>query len=112
MSKRAAGGRKLTEAQILLRTHLREIFRPDRVVVEYPFILGRRFRLDVAVPMRRLGFECDGGYWGRGHRHGLAIEKDYEKQNLSLFHHWRVFRFTNRQVLNGDAKLWIEEHLR
>ena len=122
--------RKLSEAQILLCQHLREIFKEQgdwQIETEYKFAEGRRWKFDVAIPSHRLAFECDGGHrWHRGwhigkKRRELAkrmgrkptspIEDDYERQNSAIMDGWRLFRFTNEQILDGRARAWLKEVL-
>ena len=67
----------------------------------------------VALPQyRRLfGIEIDGGMWTGGHTRGPGLEKDYEKQNLAQMNGYRILRFTNRQVQNGNAKEALKDLL-
>jgi hypothetical protein len=44
------------------------------------------------------------------HRHTSAIELDHEKSNHATMMGIRVLRFTNRQVLSGQAKRFFEEN--
>jgi|SRR5712664_638838 len=101
--------KELTEAQLLLRTHLSELGYETEV--EYQFHPDRRFRFDLANVENRLGFEACGGQWTGGHRHRAAITRDYEKLNLAQVHGWRCFYFTNEQILKGEALEWLKEHL-
>ncbi len=110
VSARGTRAKRLTDAQELLRTHLGELGFDD-VETEYRFCLDRRWLADLASPGRRLLFECDGGMWHGGHRRGKALEADYERQNRAQVEGWRILRFTNRQVLNGEALAWLKEHL-
>jgi very-short-patch-repair endonuclease len=99
--------KKLTEAQILLGQHLREL--GIETVFGHQFAEGRRFRFDLASLEHRLGFECNGSFSGL---HGPRwSSNDSEKMNLAQAQGWRVFVFSNRQVLKGQAKQWIAEHL-
>ena len=102
--------RKMTAAQMLLRTHLMELGYKD-LESEYQFCSDRRWKADLASPNRRLLFECDGGMWRGGHRRGKALEADYERQNRAQLEGWRILRFTNRQILTGEALEWLKEHL-
>jgi len=52
---------------------------------------------------------CGAGHGG--HRRGKALEDDYERQNSAIMDGWRLFRFTNDQVLDGRAIRWLEEAL-
>jgi hypothetical protein len=49
--------------------------------------------------------------WSGGHMRGKKLEDQYEKDRLAQVNGWRIFRFTNRQILNGEAKKWLQEHL-
>ena len=100
---------KKSEAQLLLSAHLLEL----GVVTEYEFqfLEDRKFAFDLADPESRIGYECDGGQFSGGHMRGKALEQQYEKDRLAQLHGWRVMRFTNRQILNGEAKKWLQEHL-
>lgn len=100
---------KLTEAQQLLQYNLRELGMHP--VLEHKFLEGRRFRFDLAVVKERIGFECDGGMWSGGHMRGKALESQYEKDRLAQVAGWKIFRFTNRQILNGEALEWLRENL-
>jgi very-short-patch-repair endonuclease len=96
---------KRTPAQILLGVHLSEL--GYMCVPEHRFLDDRQFRFDWADLEHRIGYECDGGQWRGGHMRGLAVENQYEKDRLAQLHGWRIFRFTNRQILNGQAKNWL-----
>lgn len=101
---------KRTEAQILLGIHLKEMALGP---VEYEFCFNpcRKWRADVAIPSRHLLFECDGGSFKGGHKRGLALGADYERQNWAQMAGYRILRFTNEQVLNGTAKAFVREWL-
>jgi very-short-patch-repair endonuclease len=98
-------------AQLLLATHLRELVGDEPLQIEYKFLPDRKFRFDLALPDLRIGIECDGGQFSGGHRHNVAIERDYEKANLAQMNEWKILRFTNRQVLDGTAKKFLKEWL-
>jgi hypothetical protein len=96
---------KRTQAQILLRIHLREMGYHDlEIFDEYQFWPQRKWRFDVAIPHQRLAFECSGGNWAGGHRRGKAQEDEYDKLNTATMSGWRVLQWTNGQILNGHAK--------
>lgn len=106
---------KLTEAQILIGTHFKEL----GIGFEYEkqFLHNRLFRFDLFFEHRKdyrsewvpYGVELDGGMWSGGHRHKKAIELDYEKSNLAQVNGFRILRFTNEQVESGYAKSFIKE---
>lgn len=101
--------KKQTEAQRLLAIHLKEL--GIETVPEFKFLTNRSYRFDLFWMAQRVGFECDGGMYSGGHRHGEAIEIEHEKDRLAQLNGYRIFRFTNRQVLCGEAKEWIKEHM-
>lgn len=101
--------RKLTDAQNLLRTHLAEL--GHECVPEWQFCEGRKWRFDLFCGALGIGFEVDGGKWHGGHRRGNALEQDYEKQNMAQLLGFRILRFTNQQVLKGEALAWLRENL-
>jgi very-short-patch-repair endonuclease len=92
---------KQTEAQILLQVHLKELGMAT--IPEYRFDPERNWHADLACLEHRILFECDGGQFKGGHKRGIALEQDYEKQNEAQAQGWRIFRFTNRQILTGAA---------
>lgn len=106
---------KLTEAQILLGKHLEELAFAG-IRYEFRFNNERKWRADVAAwaPNDRYSyclFECDGGMFRGGHRRAAALEADYERQNWAAAKGFKLFRFTNREILTGKAKQWLQEHL-
>ena len=107
--------RKLSEAQILLGKHLEELGFTS-ITFEWTICFGRRWRADICAtaPKPWTGmvlFECDGGKWHGGHRRGNALEKDYERQNYCQINGYKILRFTNEQVLTGQAKEFLEKYL-
>lgn len=54
---------------------------------------GRRFRLDLAYPDRRVGFELDG--W-EAHGDRIAFDADRARGNELALEGWRIYRFTAR----------------
>ena len=103
-------GSKLTPAQVLLGLHLKELGFTD-ICYEFQFNPDRRWRADLAVPGDRLLFECDGGVFRGGHRRGNALAADYERQNWAVLHGWRLLRWTNRQVLTGEAREFLRGYI-
>jgi len=100
---------KLTKSQQLLRIHLREIGIETRP--EYRFCLERRYRFDLFSEELKMGFEADGGQWSGGHMRGKALEQQYEKDRLAQLMGFRIMRFTNREILNGNARAWLSAWL-
>ena len=99
-------GYKQTVAQRLLSIHLLEL--GVETVEEWPFAEGRRFRFDLYSAEHRCAFECDGQFMGK---HGVGYGEGHEKINLAQALGFRVFQFSNRSVLNGEAKKWLKENL-
>jgi very-short-patch-repair endonuclease len=105
---------RLTPAQVLLGKHLKELLKTLgdwEIEYEYRFDPERRWRADIAIPAYRLLFECDGGQFHGGHKRGHALSADYERQNHAVLAGWRILRFTNQQVLSGEAKAFLKEYL-
>ena len=96
----------MTEAQELLRIHLKEL--GVETVPEYRFHPERRWRFDLASLEHRIGFECNGHFAGK---HGTGWSEESEKLNTAQMMGWRVLSFHNRDVLKGKAKAWLKEHL-
>jgi len=80
-------------------------------VYEYKFYHERQFRFDLYAAELGTGFECDGGQWTGGHMRGKALEQQYEKDRLAQLLGYRIMRFTNREILTGEAKKWLQENL-
>ena len=100
---------KLTMAQELLKTHLSELGYAAEF--EYQFEPTRKWRFDLFLPEQSIGIELDGGMFHGGHSRGTALERDYEKQNIAQLRGFRILRFTNRQVLSGQALQFLKENL-
>jgi len=108
-SARRTKGTGPTPAQILLKKHLAEL--GIETVYEFRFCMERAFRFDLYCERLRIGFECDGGQFSGGHMRGYAIDNQYEKDRLAQIYGYRIFRFTNRQVLRGSAFWWLRKYL-
>jgi very-short-patch-repair endonuclease len=100
---------KHTPAQTLLLIHLKELGL--EAVPEFQFASDRRWRLDAYVSEARLGIECNGGRWRRGHRSSRDTDKDNEKINTAQMMGIRVLQFTNEQIMNGAAKEFVQKWL-
>lgn len=100
--KKAQDEYKLTQAQLLLGIHLKELRIPFER--EYKFC-ERDWRFDlVLLPDYRIAIEISGGNWTGGHRRGKAQEDEYDKLNHAAMDGWRVLQYTNAQVLHGQAR--------
>lgn len=63
---------------------------------EYRFHPVRKWRLDFADPVCKIGVEIEGGTWVMGrHSRGSGYAKDCEKYNELAASGWRVFRYTS-----------------
>lgn len=98
---------KQTKAQILLQIHLREL--GVETVPEFRFYSERRWRWDLCCMDKRIAFEISGGNWTGGHKRGGTQEDEYDKLNTGQMQGWKVFQFTNRQVLTGKAKEFLQQ---
>jgi hypothetical protein len=58
---------------------------------QYPAPWNPDRRIDFAWPHVCVGCECDGRRW---HSRLADFQSDRERDNLSLSHNWRIFRFT------------------
>jgi very-short-patch-repair endonuclease len=102
-------GKSITPAQLTLKTHLEEL--GVKTVFEHRFLEDRKYAFDLYDEENRIGYEADGGTWTGGHKRKQKIEDQYEKDRLAQLHGYRILRFTNRQILCGEAKKWLQEHL-
>jgi hypothetical protein len=62
-----------------------------RPMWQYPAPWNPDRRIDFAWPHACVGCECDGRRW---HTRLADFQRDRERDNLSLSHSWRIFRFT------------------
>lgn len=103
----------MSEAQLWLVDYLTERYAPYHVQPECTFGLPRKWRFDVGIPELGLAFEIEGGIFIQGrHTRGAAYQKDMEKYNTAAAMGWKVFRFTPKQILRGEAKQFLEEHVK
>lgn len=84
---------------------------PER---EYRFHPTRRWRFDFAFPAVQLAVEIEGGIYSArsGHRSVTGMRRDMEKYNEAALLGWRVLRFSEREVRNGDALQIVERALK
>jgi very-short-patch-repair endonuclease len=73
----------------------------EDVEEEFRFHAKRRWRFDIAVPLKRVAVEIE-GLNGR-HQHTGGFIADMEKYNEAAVLGWRVFRFTTRQIADASA---------
>ena len=65
--------------------------------MEYKAIPNRKYRIDYAIPSKKLAIEFEGGIMikgGTGHRSITNFCSDVEKYNLLAIYGWRLFRVT------------------
>lgn len=75
--------------------------------LEYaPGIEGRKFRLDIAFPTRKLAVEVDG--WQFHGKFLRDFSRDRERQNLLTLHGWRILRFTAGQIRQDIQKCRLQ----
>jgi very-short-patch-repair endonuclease len=116
--------RKVSEEQILLRLHLKELGFDS--LYEWEFEPTRHWRGDIVVHSHKLIIEIDGGQFSGGHRTGFISKKvrerarrrgtipqtpqeeDFDKVNTATMLGWRVLHFTPQQVSDGRAKAFIQ----
>ena len=107
-----------SQAQIWLHSYFREKLHDEVIVeMEYKFCAPeRQWRFDLAVidnvTKEKWAFEIEGGIFVQGrHSRGAGMRADLEKYNRASAMGWQIFRFLPEQVLKGEAKKFIEEHL-
>lgn len=76
-------------------------------VPEYRFYEGRKWRLDLAYPDRRLAIEVDGAV----HRIKGQFYRDLEKHQALFFEGWRLLRVSTAQVRSGAALAMVRRAL-
>jgi very-short-patch-repair endonuclease len=95
------------EEELALQIRAAKLPKPTR---EFRFMPPRLFRFDFAWPEKKLAVEVEGGIWVRGgHTRGGGFTSNCEKYNWAILEGWRVLRFTDREIKNGDALQMIEE---
>jgi very-short-patch-repair endonuclease len=79
---------------------------------EFMFHATRKWRLDFAIPEKKIGIEIEGGTWNGGrHTRPKGYENDARKYNACSLLGWRLFRFTKDMVVTGEAIDSIREAL-
>lgn len=70
---------------------------PNSVLIEFTgAVPGRRFRLDAAFPLVRLGIEVDG--WEYHGKHKGDFLRDRERDRQLVLHGWRLLRFAASEI--------------
>ncbi len=79
-------------------------------IFEFRFDPDRKYRADMAYPVRSLLIEVEGGVFIRGrHNRCIGFLSDMEKYNLMACKGYYLLRFTPQQVKNGEAFKVIKE---
>lgn len=76
---------------------------PER---NYRFHLSRRWEIDFAWPIQKIGIEIDGGIWMKGggaHSRPANIERDMEKHNAATLSGWKILRVQPQHIHSGEA---------
>ena len=86
-------------------------------VQEHRFHTERGWMFDLAWPDlgQKIAVEIEGGTWKPGggrHNRAKGYEEDCRKYNAAAELGWVVYRYTTRQVANGEALTQIERVLR
>ena len=114
--------KRITEAQIVLETHLKELGLKN-IEVEHRFArsLCREWRSDYFIPAFSqekicvkipVLVEIEGGAWSAGrHTRGKGYSDDCLKYSTASAMGFKVFRFTTQQVLSGDSKAFLKKWL-
>jgi very-short-patch-repair endonuclease len=81
-------------------------------VQNFIFNSQRKYEIDIAWPMHKVGVEIQGGVFTRGaHGSPMAILRDMDKSNLLVLDGWRVLRYTPTEVKHGKAMFGIKKLL-
>ena len=68
-------------------------------VPEYQFHPRRKWRLDFAWPIHRIGIEVEGGIWSSGrHTRGSGYLADMAKYNAATMLGWKLLRYAPDQL--------------
>ena len=66
---------------------------------EHSFYPGRKWRLDFAIVVLKIGIEIEGGVWANGrHTRGKGFIDDMEKYNAAATLGWVILRFTPQDL--------------
>lgn len=103
-----------------MKSHLEELlafqmkaYKLPEAQRQYRFHPERRWTFDFAWPGHKIAAECEGGIWfrsGKGaHTGGSAIMRDMEKYNHATKMRWQVYRFSDKEIKNGEAVQWLAD---
>lgn len=113
---------KIKPANILLEKHLAEL--GIAFESEFQFATGRKWRFDyILIHVPPTAIEIEGGVFGSydkvgrwtaaqgRHNRATGYEQDLVKYNHGVALGWRIFRFSTNQILKGEARAFLKEHL-
>lgn len=72
-----------------------QVYWPKSVEEFEGAIPGRKFRIDIAFPEKKIAIELDGH---EAHSFKDKFQRDRERQNLLTLHGWLILRFTAKDV--------------
>lgn len=101
-----------SELEELLALHLRADKLTGGMVREHRPHDVRKWRFDFAWPDKKLAVECEGGVFSGGrHTRGSGFVRDAEKYNWATANGWRVLRYVESEIRNGNAVAQIQRVL-
>lgn len=66
-------------------------------------IAGRRFSIDIVIPVQRIAIEVDG--WQFHGKYLESFKRDRIKQNLLVANGWRILRFFPEQIFSDSESI-------
>ncbi|QMU67109.1 DUF559 domain-containing protein [Streptacidiphilus sp. P02-A3a] len=63
-------------------------------------VLGGKYRLDFAIPEKKIAIELDGYAW---HSSPQSFTRDRARQRDLEFHGWRLIRFSGAEIVNDSS---------
>lgn len=84
----------------------------DGLEREYKFHPVRKWRIDFAWPLLKIGIEVHGALWKGGHgshTSGAGRMRDMEKMNEAKVAGWLVIEVCKEQIQSGQAVDWIKQ---
>jgi very-short-patch-repair endonuclease len=69
-------------------------------VYDYPIRCKYSYRIDFAIPEKKIGIECDGEFW-----HPINSDKDRKRDKFLESIGWQIIRFKGNDILKGNINL-------
>jgi hypothetical protein len=89
------------------------LFPDITLETEYKFDDKRRFRLDFAHPLAKVGIEIQGQIWVVGaHSSGRGLQRDFEKARLLASLDWLYFPLSEGDICEVNLQTIAETILR